>query len=126
MITSDIIILGNLLSRNIKPDHFVEGVILRNYFELITSNLNFDDLSILTFLSERGADIKVKAISKNEIKDIAIEAGTPLTEAALRKSLYRLEALMFIKICAGARSHKVMLTDYGYEALRYQLEGERV
>ncbi|MGV7066027.1 hypothetical protein FH505_10835 [Bacillus velezensis] len=97
-----------------------------NYFELITSNLNFDDLSILTFLSERGADIKVKAISKNEIKVIATEAGTPLTDAALRKALYRLEALMFIKIVAGTRSHKVMLTDYGYEALRYQLEEERV
>lgn len=93
------------------------------YFEQVMSNLNHDDLAVLTYLNKNDATVKLKGMSKKEIMDESSKAGMTLSEAAMRKALYRLEALLFIEIIPGARTHKIMITDYGSEALLTQLEG---
>ncbi|MCA1233343.1 hypothetical protein LBW83_17170 [Bacillus velezensis] len=91
------------------------------YFDSVIDNLTRNDLYILGLLSDEGVDLKFKSIRKKTIQE-----KTQLTDATFRKSIDRLEALQFINIVKNSKEHTVFITQYGQEALRYQLEGERV
>ncbi|MCY8539405.1 hypothetical protein [Bacillus haynesii] len=95
---------------------------MNSYLERVSANLNHDDLAVLTYLNQNDASIKLKAMSKHEVIEESARAGMTLSEAAIRKALYRLEALMFIEIVPGSRNHKLMITDFGTSALLSQLE----
>lgn len=116
------IILDKVLSHLIFQYPVKEDNLMNSYFERVSSNLNHDDLAVLTYLNQNDASIKLKAMSKQEVIEESSKAGMTLSEAAIRKALYRLEALMFIEIVPGSRNHKLMITDFGTSALLSQLE----
>lgn len=88
------------------------------YFDNIVTNLTFNDMAVLTTLSDKEADAVFKAISYSIINK---EAN--LTTFQLKKTLMRLEALKFIEILSTEKQHKVFITAYGYLALNKNLEG---
>ncbi|MGG3890352.1 hypothetical protein [Metabacillus fastidiosus] len=85
---------------------------MNNYFEEVTSNLSFTDLSILGHLADHEANTLFKSIKKKVVQDVL-----KLTEANLRKSLYRLQALKFIVIETSEKEHSVYITNFGQQAL---------
>lgn len=121
LITYCMIILDKVLSHLIFQYPVKEDNLMNSYFERVSSNLNHDDLAVLTS-NQNDASIKLKAMSKQEVIEESSKAGMTLSEAAIRKALYRLEALMFIEIVPGSRNHKLMITDFGTSALLSQLE----
>lgn len=82
------------------------------YFYDIVNSLSFDDLVILGILNDNEAEMKFKAITKGEISDHG-----KLSDAKLRKSLYRLEIAKFIEIVKDNKEHSVFITPIGQRAL---------
>lgn len=113
---------NNCISTKILQNHqILRRGHMDTYFASVIDNLTRNDLYILGLLSDEGADLKFKSIRKK-----TIQAKTQLTDATFRKSIDRLEALQFINIVKNSKEHTIFITQYGQEALRYQLEGERV
>lgn len=82
------------------------------YFNDIVSSLSIDDLRILGILSDHEAEIKFKAIKKGTLSEYS-----KLSDAKLRKSLYRLEIAKFIEIVKDQKEHSVFITSIGQDAL---------
>lgn len=113
---------NNRISTKIFQNHqILRRGYMDTYFDSVIDNLTRNDLYILGLLSDEGADLKFKSIRKK-----TIQAKTQLTDATFRKSIDRLEALQFINIVKNSKEHTIFITQYGQEALSYQLEGERV
>lgn len=87
------------------------------YFNCVSDNLTLDDIEVLNSLSKHSALNKMTARTKKEImKD------TDLTEAIVRKSIDKLDSILFIETCSGKRKHLYFITEYGMEAIQYIFE----
>lgn len=90
-----------------------------DYFKHIINRLKLDDISILGKLYDEDATAPFKAMSKRTLID-----KLELTEANLRKTIYRLEAVDFVQAVTGNKEHKLYITDYGILAIQGSFEGE--
>jgi hypothetical protein len=89
------------------------------YFQHIVARLTLDDISILGILADNKATAPFKAMRK---KSFIEEMG--ISEANLRKTIYRLGAVDFIGTVIGNKEHKLFITDIGSLAIEKSLEGE--
>jgi RIO-like serine/threonine protein kinase len=90
-----------------------------NYFEHIVNNLKLDDFGVLGRLYDNDATIPFKAMSKKTVIE-----QTKMSEANLRKTLYRLEAVDFVRAVTGCKEHKIYLTGYGLLAMQETFQDE--
>lgn len=91
---------------------------MHNYFNHIIENLTIDDLKVLGILSDEDATARFKALKRNYLSEVS-----NLTQAELRRIIYRLEALDFISVERIGKEHKFYLTNCGQMALNISLNG---
>lgn len=96
------------------------------YFDEVVARLNIDDVSLLTLLQECGANRLIKGMTKEDLKIESVKLDTQFSEATIRSSLSKLEALLLIERDSSSKHHKFIITSYGIMALEYHLEGEMV
>lgn len=90
-----------------------------NYFLHIVNRLTIDDISVLGVLIDNKATAPFKAMKKKELSEVA-----DISEANLRKTIYRLDVANFVETVTGIREHKLYVTDLGVLAIEKSLEGE--
>jgi DNA-binding MarR family transcriptional regulator len=83
------------------------------YFLSLTDRLTIDEIELLNQLTSSESTNRFSAKTKKELFH-----SSKLTESRFRKILYRLEALRFIEIVAGAREHLIFVTEYGQNAIQ--------
>ncbi|MFP3418060.1 hypothetical protein R0K30_02175 [Bacillus sp. SIMBA_154] len=96
------------------------------YFDEVVARLNIDDVSLLTLLQECGAIRLIKGMTKEDLKSESVKVETQFSEATIRSSLSKLEALLLIERDSTSKHHRFIITSYGVMALEYQLEGEMI
>ena len=89
------------------------------YFEHIVTRLKIDDIALLAKLFDEDATVPFKAMSKKTLID-----NLDISEANLRKTIYRLEAVDFVSAVTGTKEHKLYITDFGKLAIQEQFEEE--
>ena len=99
----------------------IGGDFLTDYFSHIVKRLTFDDISILSILSDSEATAKFKSLKKS---DLSNDSG--LTEANFRKAIYRLDAINFVETVTGHKEHRYYITELGMKAISESLFNENV
>lgn len=91
------------------------------YFSHVVNRLKIHDISLIGKLYDKDATNHFKALSKKTLIE-----ELEISEANLRKIIYRLEALDFIQAVTGDKTHKIFITELGVLALENSLQGEEV
>lgn len=89
----------------------------QHYFEDVVTNLSIEDLFLLTYLKEREANEKFKSVSRKTLIKEVFEQQPAMTEATIRKSFHRLEALKFISLFNSGKQQKIYISTIGLQAL---------
>jgi RIO-like serine/threonine protein kinase len=90
---------------------------MEKYTDYIVASLTANDMKILAVLETLEANATFKSITRNMLKE-----RSELTDFKFRKSLNRLEALMFIVVLKDGKAHRVYVTEFGEVALNKNLE----
>jgi hypothetical protein len=90
-----------------------------NYFDHIVNRLRLDDIGMLAKLFDEDATVPFKAMSKKTILE-----ELKISEANLRKTIYRLEAVDFVQAVTGIKEHKIYITELGALAIQEQFKEE--
>lgn len=91
---------------------------MNNHFVSLVSRLTLDDIEILNTLTSTESLSRFSARTKKEVQE-----GAKITEAKLRKSIVRLDAMNFIEVVPGGREHLLYVTEYGQQAIQHISEG---
>ena len=84
----------------------------KHYFNVIINNLTFDEVAILSILSDKDATAVFKAMKRS-----AVAKESELSEAVFRKVIGKLTATHLVDTVITGKEHRVYLTDYGCKAL---------
>ncbi|MEK4907355.1 hypothetical protein [Niallia sp. FSL M8-0099] len=99
-------------------------IITDTYFYEIVDSLTVKDFFLLSYLTENNATEKFKSIKRRRVAEDMLNSDARITEATLRKCLYRLEPMKFIEIVREEKEYKMFVTPRGIEALQIKLENE--
>jgi predicted transcriptional regulator len=89
-----------------------------NHFSELIKRLGKDDWFVLELLLKKDAINKIQALDKTTI---ILETG--IRDYTLRKTIDRLESLLFIEIAKTSRQYEFFLTDFGINAICKFTEG---
>lgn len=90
-----------------------------DYLEAIITQLSNNDLSILNALLTNDATSKYLSLSKKKIMEYS-----DVKDYSFRKSMERLEALLFLEIAKSNRKYQYFITIYGIQAINKIIEQE--
>ncbi|QDX94372.1 hypothetical protein EEL30_20040 [Brevibacillus laterosporus] len=91
---------------------------MNEYYSEVIKSLTFNDLQVLSFLSDEDAIASFKAKKNKKICE-----HTNLTEAMLRTSITRLLACRLIDVVSGFKEKAYYLSKYGITAIDISFKG---
>lgn len=91
---------------------------MTDYFDVVVSDLNIDDLGILGILLDNEAINNFKSLKYQKVLELS-----NLSKAKFYKTIHRLTANKFIEIIAG-KEYKMHITEFGIMAIQKSLNGE--
>lgn len=92
-----------------------------NHFNELIKNLNKNDLLVMNALYTNEAINRFSALDRTKV---ILDTG--IRDYSLRKTIDRLEAIMFIEVTKSNRHHEFYLTDFGINAINKLTEGVEV
>lgn len=92
-----------------------------NHFHELVKNLEKNDLLVLNTLYTNESVNRISALDRTKI---ILDTG--IRDYSLRKTLERLESLLFIEISKSNRQYEFYLTDFGLSAINKITEGVEV
>jgi RIO-like serine/threonine protein kinase len=92
-----------------------------NYFNGIVQRLRREDLVVMNALYANEAINKFQAMNKMKLLQ-----ESDIKDYSIRKSIERLEALLFIEVTKTNRQYEFFLTEFGLSAISKLTEGVEV
>jgi|GEM_PF-3961787 len=99
-------------------------IITDTYFYNIVDSLTIEDFFLLSYLIEKNATEKFKSVKRRKVAEDMFNSDAKITEATLRKCLWRLEPMKFIEIVREEKEFKLFITTIGIQAIQIKLENE--
>ena len=84
-----------------------------SYFLSIIDRLTFEEIDLLNHLTKKDSTNVLTSIKKKEL-----QSESKMSDATFRKTLNRLEAMLFINTVTGNKEHSIYATEYGQEAIQ--------
>lgn len=89
-----------------------------DYFEIVVSNLDVEDIAIMSFLYENNATDSIYAIKTSAVRD-----QMRMSKSSLNQVLNRLKLANLIQSIHNSNKYSIFLTEFGKAALHIKTNG---